>query len=92
MRLLRGVVLVMVVLGRSPSHLPVTWEPAYRLTWFFSEARERDRVQQDVYPWAASGPVVYTLQGDTDWHRLVRAGWANAGGGLADALPGSACH
>ena len=59
---------------------------AYRLTWFFSEAQERDRVQQDVYPLAASGPVVHTLPGDTDWHRLVPAGWTNAGSGLADAF------
>lgn len=58
----------------------------YRLTWFFSESRERDRVEQDVYPWAAGGPVVHTLPGETDWHRLIPAGWTRGGAGLAEAF------
>jgi hypothetical protein len=36
--------------------------PVYRLPWFMSEYR--DRVMQDVYPFAASGPAVNTLRGD----------------------------
>jgi hypothetical protein len=36
--------------------------PVYRLPWFMSEYR--DRVMQDVYPFAVSGPAVNTLRGD----------------------------
>jgi hypothetical protein len=62
--------------------------PVYRLTWFMSESRNRDRVLQDVYPLAEGGPFVHTLPGRTSWPQLVSAGWAIAGADLPDALTG----
>jgi hypothetical protein len=59
--------------------------PAYRLTWHMSEA-VGDRLLQDVYPFAAGGPVVHTLPGRTNWHVLVPAGWVAGGAGLPGAL------
>jgi hypothetical protein len=58
---------------------------AYRLTWHMSEA-DGDRILQDVYPFAAGGPVVHTLPGSTSWQELVPAGWAAASAGLPEAL------
>jgi hypothetical protein len=60
--------------------------PAYRLTWFMSEARDRDRIRQDVYPFSDGGPLVHTSPGQTEWHQLVLAGWSRAGADLADVL------
>jgi hypothetical protein len=60
--------------------------PAYQLTWFMSEARDRDRVRQDVYPYADGGPMVQTLPGQTEWHQLVLVGWSRAGADLAEVL------
>jgi hypothetical protein len=58
----------------------------YTITWIMPGPETVHRIRQDVYPYAAGGPVTYMRSGQRIFHDRSRGGWFRASIGLRDQL------
>jgi hypothetical protein len=70
--------------------------PRYTITWTIPDGSDTaKKVRQDVYPYAAGGPVTYTKPGQPVFDQTTSGGWYKAPDGLREhlislGLPGKA--
>jgi hypothetical protein len=80
--------------GQSPNPMlaaaPTTrLGPRYRITWTIPDGEGRaSRVRQDVYPYAAGGPVTYTWPGQPVFDDATKGGWYRGSDSLRRTLIG----
>jgi hypothetical protein len=60
--------------------------PKYTISWVVPGPHQVDRVRQDLYPYAAGGPVTYMPAGQRVFEQRTRGGWYRASIGLRDQL------
>jgi hypothetical protein len=61
--------------------------PRYTITWTIPNgSTTAQKVRQDVYPYAAGGPVTYTKPGQPVFDQTARGGWYKASDGLRQHL------
>jgi LPXTG-motif cell wall-anchored protein len=58
----------------------------YTITWLMPGPETVHRIRQDVYPYAAGGPVTYMRAGQPIFNERSRGGWFRASVGLRDQL------
>jgi hypothetical protein len=61
--------------------------PRYTITWTVPDGSgAAKKVRQDVYPYAAGGPVTYTKPGQPVFDQTIRGGWYQASDSLRQQL------
>jgi hypothetical protein len=61
--------------------------PRYTITWTFPNGvGTEDRVRQEVWPYAAGGPVTFMRSGQPVLESATKGGWYRAGDGLRQQL------
>ncbi len=61
--------------------------PRYTITWTIPDESDTARkIGQDLYPYAAGGPVTYTRPGQPVFDQTTRGGWYKASDGLRQHL------
>src|SRR6266496_3194443 len=80
------------MVGQSPDPMlevaPTTWlGPRYTITWTIPDGSGTAKaIRQDVYPYAAGGPVTYTKPGQPVFDQTTRGGWYKASDSLREEL------
>jgi hypothetical protein len=60
--------------------------PKYRVSWAVMGPNGDYRIEQDLYPYAAGGPVTYMKPGQRIFEQRAQGGWYRASIGLRDQL------